>query len=535
MVILHINNDFCYLTTQDQNLKRKLSDSLKFRQKNYFHTNLYKQRLWDGYVRYFDAKTGRFLTGLLPEVLLALNHLNVKYDLQDHRARFEFAIKEINKDFLNQWLPKGKKPITLEDYQVELVNKAIKYHRGLIKAPTASGKTFIMLSILKSIPTGMPILFLASRKSIVRQNYKEMISWGFKNVGRFDGNIHQPNVITCATIQSIYACISPAKITQCKKDHKALSLKLDSHKYTSDKDKKKDKSKLKKLEERLKWSQLMPVLLTKFRVLMVDEVHMAGSSTAINIYKKLTGCSVRFGVSATPFKFEHKQKGTNKIIDGDPVQKYAVKGYFGGVIKRDEGELTTSFLQERGRLAKSQCIFYPITEPQIPFDIYIDAVTNGIAQNWDFHQIVARLAKARKGRTLILVERLAHGDTLQQLLPGCLWVQGKDNDETRDYVIERLQSAKGDVIAIATSGIFSAGINVFIHNFINCSSGKAAHEIIQRMGRGLRPANDKDILNYYDFLFKINPYLEEHALKRIRILEEEGHKVIIKSDLTDLD
>jgi superfamily II DNA or RNA helicase len=131
------------------------------------------------------------------------------------------------------------------------------------------------------------------------------------------------------------------------------------------------------------------------------------------------------------------------------------------------------------------------------------------------------------GRTLILVDRVAHGDALHNLLPGSLWVQGKDNQETRKSVVKQLQKDE-HCIAIATQQIFNTGINVFVHNLINAAGGQADHLIIQRMGRGLRTAADKDGLNYYDFLFEINDYLEDHSNKRIKILADEGHKVEIR-------
>ena len=82
-------------------------------------------------------------------------------------------------------------------------------------------------------------------------------------------------------------------------------------------------------------------------------------------------------------------------------------------------------------------------------------------------------------------------------------------------------------MAIATQGIFNTGINVFVHNLINAAGGQADHLIIQRMGRGLRTASDKDILNYYDFVFEINSYLHKHSLKRIKILQKQGHEIEI--------
>lgn len=107
-------------------------------------------------------------------------------------------------------------------------------------------------------------------------------------------------------------------------------------------------------------------------------------------------------------------------------------------------------------------------------------------------------------------------------------MRGQDNAETRKSVIKQLQKGKGDVIAIATQQIFNTGINVHPNNLINAAGGQADHMIIQRMGRGLRTADDKERLNYYDFVFDINDYLLEHSNKRINILKKEGHDVSIK-------
>jgi superfamily II DNA or RNA helicase len=475
MNILRIENDYSQLMTDDVGLREKLWHLLRFRQRNYYHSSLYKQKIWDGFINFFDKKSGRFLTGLLPEVKLALSHLCIKYDIIDERQQITFLHDKIDNQFMEQ--------ITLEQYQVDLINQALKYHRGIIKSPTGSGKTFIMLGILKCLPPNIPTLFLANRTSIVRQNYKEMLKWGFKNVGLFDGKCHEPNLITCSTIQSLHHLAN---------------------------------------------------ILPKFRALVVDEIHMMMSPKAMKVYKKLIGCSVRIGVSATPFKYEQRKKNKKEIVEGDKVHKYNVKGYFGPVFNSsvtETGELTTEYMQDIGRCSKSRCAFFYVKEPMIPYDIFLDAVSNGVAQNWHFHQMVNQLVTKLQGRTLILVERLAHGDTLHKLIPNSLWIQGKDDAATREHVIEKLQNAKDNVVAIATSGIFNTGINIRIHSIINAAGGKASHEIIQRIGRGLRPAGDKKELDYYDFIFTINPYLEQHSRERIKVLTAEGHHVEIKDDL----
>ena len=263
-------------------------------------------------------------------------------------------------------------------------------------------------------------------------------------------------------------------------------------------------------------------LLPKIKVLIVDEVHEMTSKGPRRIYNKLKNCVVRVGVSGTPFKFG----------ETDKTQKYMVKGYFGPRLKvasaGETGLLTTKTLQEQNVLSKSICTFHPIRTPMLPFATWQDAIEQGIVGNFEFLKIVSRLAKTLSGRTMILVERIDHGDYLESIIPGALWVHGKDDMDSRIYVLDQLKKAKNDVIAIATQGIFNTGVNVFLHNLVNAAGGKADHQIIQRMGRGLIPADDKSILYYHDFYFYINDYLEDHSKRRVKILKKEGHEIIIK-------
>lgn len=442
-------------------LIEKIWAKLRFRELGYYHSRLYKQKLWDGYTDFFKKQNGKFLTGLLPEVRVMLKMSGEPFEVIDKRNAIEFTVKEIDENYLPG--------IKLYDYQVELVNALLKHKRGTIQAPTSSGKTHILSCGVKSLPEGTPTLILANRKSLVEQNYRELKNWGLP-VGRVYDKYNDPNVITCSTVQSI-----------------------------------------KKIAKDLK----------KIRALFVDEIHDNMSKGPKAIYNKLINCSIRAAISATPYKFDGE----------DLCQKWSVKGYFGSMFETKEGVLTTKKLQDRGILSASRCVFYPVREPELPYEIYLDSVTKGIAENWHFHDMVKRLALAQQGRTLILVDRVAHGDALASMIPGALWVQGKDDLETRKHVIDRLSTVNDSVIAIATQQIFNTGVNSKMHNLINAAGGQAQHQIIQRMGRGLRTIEDKTILNYYDFVFHINDYLLKHSKKRIRILKKEGHEVIIKDEV----
>ena len=476
---LILENHTSRLITDDEHLSYFLWKKLRFRDKNYFHSRLYKQKKWDGFHDFYSKESGRFLTGILPEVQLVLSHFKVIYETIDNREMVQWRVKSIDDQFLNFWLSEynsnvgpeqQRKDYTLRDFQPEEVNGFLKYYRGLLVAPTGTGKTLCLISIIKCLPKHCPTLILSNRRGLSSDHYQELKNWGVQDIGRLFDKYKDPNWITCATWQSA--------------------------------------GKLGKL-------------LPRIKCLIVDEVHEMMSKQARKIYNKLDNACIRVGISGTPFKFGGRDK----------TQKWFTKGYFGPPIKiksAEGGVLTVAAAQKKNMITLCRATFWPIHSPMLPYDIYIDAVTRGIAENYELHAIVTRLAKAQTGRTLILVERIAHGDILNNMIPGSLWVQGRDDLETRKEVIDKLKFSKEKCIAIATSGIFSAGINVFCHSIINTSGGQADHAIIQRIGRGLRPADDKTILNYHDFYFHINEYLEEHSKRRIKILKNEGHEVIIK-------
>lgn len=472
--VLRIQTVNSWLLTTDREFKQKLASVLRGRPKNYFHSSAYKRKKWDGWKYFFDAKSGRFHTGLLPEVRLACQKFKFNYHTLDERPEsLKFLYPEVADGFLNQWLPDGYDPIKLYDYQPDLTNQVIKYRRGIVKAPTGAGKTFVLISLIKSLPPKTPVLFLTKSSGLVHQNYEEMKLWGVDDLGRWYGGHKEPNYIMCCTVHP-------------------------------------------------KTFESIKGLLPKFKVLIVDEVHECMSDVPIAAYKKMVNATVRIGFSATPFKYNKK-----KI---DKVEKLKVKGHFGPMLKTSttkSGYITTKELQERGILSASECFFYPINEPDLVYEPYADAVKLGIEENFHFHRVVTKLARSCPGRTLIIVERIAQGEYLKQLMPEADWIHGGVSVPNRQPVLERLRT-KEKHITVAMRHIMTSGINVKVHDLINASGGDAAHGLIQQFGRGLRTAQDKESLRFHDFHFLINDYLRKHSEWRMKVLEQEGHTITQK-------
>ena len=165
--ILKINTVYSNLQTDDDWLRDKLWKAFRFRDPKCFHSSAYRMRRWDGFRDFFSRDTGRFLTGLLPEVMFALKSLGIEYSTLDKREPFNFLRTSINEDFL--W--SRENPVVLRDYQVDLVDAALKNKRGIIHAPTSAGKTLILISILKCLPPKTHVFVCVDTVELVLQNF----------------------------------------------------------------------------------------------------------------------------------------------------------------------------------------------------------------------------------------------------------------------------------------------------------------------------------------------------------------------------
>ena len=456
---LTIKNDISQLELDSQEVQNTFWKSLRFRDKGYFHSPQYQRFLrfkgkgWDGFVDFFNKQNGKFGTGLLPEILKALENLKFKFEVCDQRTS-AISIVPINECTLED--------IKLRDYQVEIANYAWKIERGIIKAATGSGKTLLFTAIIKALPKNTPTLVLFRSKTLVNQTYEVLKKNGIENVGKIHGEAWKPNIILCTTIQS-------------------------QKKYES--------------------------LLDKFKILIVDEVHEFATNNSVKLFKKMKNCRYRFGFSATPWSRD------------DKVKKYKLKSWFGPVI----GDLDAKTLQEKGVLSDSVCFVHNINQPNLIDCDYQEAYNLGVVTNNHLHKKIKEITDSyESGRILIVVERIDAGDSLAACIPGSYWVQGRDDDETRKFVIDKLTCSKEHekVVAIA-SRILQTGVDIKIHALINAAGFKSDIMTIQRIGRGLRKADDKDQLDYHDFLFENNHYLKKHSIERLKHLKREGHKIIM--------
>lgn len=311
-----------------------------------------------------------------------------------------------------------------------------------------------------------PTMVLCRNKNLVTQTYQTFVENGLTNVGRVNMDYYEPNLITCATVQSIH--------------------------------------KIKPLVEGTK-------------VLILDEVHEWTTTESIKHLQSFKNAVYRLGFSATPFK----QKNY--------IHNYRLKSWVGPLLcdidiasLRQKEILSEAHVHFFPILSPEN-----IHDNELS---YLEVETKGMIENHLFHRKVVEIVNSiPEGRILILVKRLSHGDILKDLIPEAHWVRGEDTSETRELVLQELRQSKQKKVIAILSSIGFYGLNVYVHHLINASGGKEPNLLIQKIGRGLRKSFDKERLDYYDFLFTGDNYLSRHSRVRMQVLKQEGHKVSIES------
>jgi len=432
----------------------------------------YKKGHWDGIKRFRSFDNSRrcyyFPTGFLEDVCRELDLIEFPYELYDER---EVEIPDT-------WVTKlGDKE--LRQYQAEALEAALTNCRGVIKLPTGGGKTVLGAAILASYDR--PAIWLTHRKALLHQTadvLSELL--GRDVVGRVGDGIWEPAKVTVAMVQTLHA------------------------------------------HQRAKRTQKV---LGPCEVVIGDEIHHLESKQWHGIFDQIPAL-YRFGLTATP---SFQGPGLGLI------------GMTGPLIFN----MTTRDLIELGKLVPPRIWIVKVPKDSAKFesDAYSHVYSRGVVQN-EFRnskilQAACLFAEEDKP-TLILVNRIKHGEALKKQLDKggvkTAFINGKLSQNARDEHLGNLWSGDLDAV-IAMREIMGEGVDLpGIRAIINATGTKGggskksgvAHEVgrvtVQILGRGLRPAPEKDYVDYVDFSDTTHRILASASLERLNTLEQEGYR-----------
>lgn len=459
-------------------VRRKISNKLKFELPYARHMPQYKLGRWDGTTTFFGLGGNGYLNHL-DVIIPILEECGVDIaEIDDQRHPHKFEFEQITDHY---WADKGKvwpkghpiegQPIVLRDYQLAAINEFMKNPQGLQELATGAGKTIITATLSALCEPYGRTLVIVPNKGLVVQTEEDYRNVGL-DVGVYFGDRKEiGRKHTICTWQSLNV------LDKKGAEDEALSL---------------------------------AEFIDGVTCVIIDEVHQAKA----DVLKKLltmnfANAPIRWGLTGTVPKAD--------------IEFQSILATIGPVVNR----ISAHTLQEAGVL--SQChvnvvqlldvkefrayqeeLKYLVTDTERIG--YISKLCNGIMES---------------GNTLILVDRLDAGKQLADAIPNSIFISGEIKLNERKEHYDEVRSVDDKVI-IATYGVAAVGLNIpRIFNLVLLEPGKSFVRVIQSIGRGIRKAEDKDFVQIWDITSTCK-YAKRHLTERKKFYKEAKYPFTIE-------
>ena len=463
----------------DVDIRRKLSNALKFEVPYARYMPQYKLGRWDGKVAFFGLG-GTGYVNHLDTISQVLAKYNVEIvDIEDKRHPVQLDFKPVTERY---WADQGVRwpkdhpaegeEIILRDYQVEAINNFIANPQSLQQIATGAGKTITTATLSHiSEPYGRSIVIVPN-KSLVEQTEEDYINCGL-DVGVYFGDRKQlGKTHTICTWQSLNIL---------DKKHKDGSAVLSLAEFLED-----------------------------VSTIIVDEVHQAKAEVLKNLLtRNLRNAPIRWGLTGT--------------IPKEQFEFQSIHASLGPVI----GQISAKELQDKGVLSQCHVNVVQLIDTQV-HNGYQEELKYLVTNKDRVTYMASLLNKVKQsGNTLILVDRISAGEMLTELIPDSTFVNGSVKVKDRKETYDTIREGPNEVI-IATYGVAAVGLNIpRIFNLVLLEPGKSFVRVIQSIGRGVRKAKDKDFVQIWD-LTSTCKYAKRHLTQRKKFYKEAQYPFTIE-------
>jgi superfamily II DNA or RNA helicase len=463
----------------DVDIRRKLSNALKFEVPYARYMPQYKLGRWDGKVAFFGLG-GTGYVNHLDTISQVLAKYNVEIvDIQDNRHPIQLDFNPVSERY---WADQGVcwpeghpaegEEIILRDYQVEAINNFISNPQSLQQIATGAGKTITTATLSHiSEPYGRSIVIVPN-KSLVEQTEEDYINCGL-DVGVYFGDRKQlGKTHTICTWQSLNIL---------DKKHKDGAAVLSLAEF-----------------------------LEGVSTIIVDEVHQAKAEVLKNLLtRNLRNAPIRWGLTGT--------------VPKEKFEFESIHASLGPVI----GQISAKELQDKGVLSECHVNVVQLIDTQAHSG-YQEELKYLVTNQARIEYIASLLNKVKQsGNTLILVDRISAGEMLAELIPDSTFVSGSVKVKDRKETYDTIREGTNEVI-IATYGVAAVGLNIpRIFNLVLLEPGKSFVRVIQSIGRGVRKAKDKDFVQIWD-LTSTCKYAKRHLTQRKKFYKEAQYPFTIE-------
>jgi len=459
-------------------IRRKISNALKFELPYARHMPQYKLGRWDGTTTFFGLGGNGYINHL--DVIVGiLEECDVDIEeIEDLRQTHKFDFAKITDRY---WADQGKtwpkghpiegQPIILRDYQLDAINNFMENPQGLQELATGAGKTIITATLSALCEPYGRTLVIVPNKGLVVQTEEDYKNVGL-DVGVYFGDRKELNrTHTICTWQSLNI--------------------LDKKSYDGD-------------------TLSLAEFLEGVVCVIVDEVHMAKADVLKKLLSQnMANAPIRWGLTGT--------------VPKEDINFHSILATLGPVVNR----ISAHALQEKGVLA--QCHVNIVQLVDLPeFRTYQEELKY-LVTNTDRIDYISKLCTSIKesGNTLILVDRLDAGKQLAESIEGSVFISGEVKLGDRKEHYDEVREATDKVI-IATYGVAAVGLNIpRIFNLVLLEPGKSFVRVIQSIGRGIRKAEDKDFVQIWDITSTCK-YAKRHLTERKKFYKEAKYPFTVE-------
>lgn len=454
MITIQIDYNWSY-ASWDEDPKEfiALQEACSYKVHGYWFSPAFKRGQWDGKKCLFkktrSQQAGRFPTGILQHVYWELKKTaGQEVNVEDLRV-----YPESNSSFSYQDLT-----FQLRDYQEDAVKRLLSRKCGVLKLPTAAGKTKTMVAVIRTLD--LPTLWITHEGALARQSKKQIEEGTGREVGFYAGgkNKHIKNW-TVGLVQSL-------------------------HKHR---------------KELTEW-------FSTLKVIVLDEAHRGGARTWYDLVMSIPA-PYRYGCSATPF--ERNDQSAMEL-----------QGATGPVIYEKKPEEVKEFLS-RPHVEMIQVPNIPFIASAWP-DIFRKGIVENYERNKAIVDRAMLSVKEKSQCMVFVSAvahgHLLHDMLREEIgVDGlCDFIYGKTPQNVRDECYDKLRSGRMRVL-VASDKVAGEGQDIPSVKRIVVGGGlKAAILVKQRIGRGMRPDGEGEDgwggeVFIHDFVDNQDPKLLRHS------------------------
>lgn len=392
---------------------------------------------------------------------------------------------------------------TLRDYQIRGAQKSIYQERGIIRIGTGSGKSILALAIIRTL--NLPTLFVVHSQNLLIQTAQKFVDAALGDDLVVLGDVQDESRDALESTGVLFW--DPEDPEAALQRPMCVAMVHSLYSMIARRD------------------PAAEELLTRTEVLIGDEVHHLASRIWGVVFSQCPA-RYRYGLSATPWvKMEFERN----------ARDYQVMGLTGPVVY----ELPNTVLEEKKAIEKPRVFMIPLrSQTVLRSRDWQEIHQKGIVDNDDRNaQILAyaRLLHQQGEKTIIPVSRHEHLALLlrgldQMKVPAYGSVGGRKVLEwSGGAVVEAslTPEALHCAVAASTQGTTIVCTSVYdealdlpeLTAIILAAGGKSVRQVLQRIGRVLRPSSSGGVV-VIDFFDHISAILRNHSYQRRKIYDE---------------